>query len=269
MPKPETVKVGCAATNYRKGRPGSPDKIITAVVIHLIDGSLVGCDATFLNATLEIKRSAHYAVGKTGVIHEYVDEKDTAYHTGNVLQPTWGHLQKDAAGRFINPNYYTIGVEHEGRVNDEWTDAMYASSASLLRYFSETFPNLAHLERGVNVVMHREIRADKACPGFKVDLDRLIAEATSGASVIVQPLSAGAVVGGGVAVTPVVTTVRLNVRSAPNALATYLRTLDAGDNLTPLGFTRDGQAVNGNSNWYKIADKEFVWAGGTSQPNPT
>ena len=46
---------------------------------------------------------------------------------------------------------------------------MYASSAALLRGISSRCPALRILTRD-NVIMHREIRADKTCPGFKVDM---------------------------------------------------------------------------------------------------
>jgi hypothetical protein len=53
---------------------------------------------------------------------------------------------------------------------------MYTASAALLGALGTRFPALSSLNRR-NVVMHREIRASKTCPGFKVDLSRLILEA--------------------------------------------------------------------------------------------
>ena len=149
---------------------------ITAVVIHLIDGSQIGADATFLCNTLAQPRSAHYSVGRDGGVHQYVQETDTAYHAGVIVNPTWPGMRKTASGVYVNPNSYTIGIEHEGRPEDDWTDAMYASSAALLRAISARYPALQTLTRA-NVVMHREICAAKSCPGFKADLDRLIAAA--------------------------------------------------------------------------------------------
>ena len=146
---------------------------MTAVVIHIIYGSRIGADATFLDNALAVPRSAHYSVGVDGSVHQYVKECDTAFHAGVIVKPAWKGLRKSAAGEYVNPNVYTIGIEHEGTPEEEWTDAMYASSAAVLRGISSRYPALRILTRD-NVITHREIRADKTCPGFKVDMDRLI-----------------------------------------------------------------------------------------------
>lgn len=176
MNEAEIKWIGCAPNNYREGRP--PELEISAVVIHIIDGSLIGADATFLNNALESPRSAHYSVGCDGTVHQYVKESDTAFHAGVIVKPVWNGLRKTASGAFINPNSYTLGIEHEGKPYDDWTDAMYASSAALLKSISARYPALRTLTRD-NVIMHREIRADKTCPGFKVDMDLLIKEAAA------------------------------------------------------------------------------------------
>jgi N-acetyl-anhydromuramyl-L-alanine amidase AmpD len=176
MDTPSITWIGCATNNFRPGRPAGQE--ISAVVIHIIDGSQVGADATFLNDALSLVRSAHYSVGHDGAVHQYVKETDTAYHAGVISKPSWKGMKKTPSGGYVNPNYYTIGIEHEGRPDDEWTDAMYSSSAALLRSISVRYPALAKLTRD-NVIMHREIDGDKSCPGFKVNMDRLIAEASA------------------------------------------------------------------------------------------
>lgn len=172
MPTP--VWMGCAERNFRPGRPLHLS--IEAVVIHIIDGPLAVADSLFLNPSLEKPRSAHYAVGRDGTIHRYVHEEDTAFHAGLIVNPTWPGMKRAANGKFINPNFYTVGIEHEGGPHDDWTDAMYDASAWLLRELSGRHPGLAALTRA-NVVLHREIRATKTCPGFKLDVATLIAKA--------------------------------------------------------------------------------------------
>ncbi|MBV8845692.1 MAG: N-acetylmuramoyl-L-alanine amidase [Bryobacterales bacterium] len=176
MNGPEIKWIGCAPKNFRQGRPAGEE--ISTVVIHIIDGSQIGADATFLNNELAAARSAHYSVGRDGTVHQYVKESDTAYHAGVIANPTWTGMKKTPSGDFVNPNFYSIGIEHEGHPEDDWTDAMYASSAWLLRSISARYPSLKNLTRD-NVIMHRQIDGDKSCPGFKVDLDRLIAEASA------------------------------------------------------------------------------------------
>ena len=118
--------VGCAPENFRKGRPQG--HVPVAIVIHIMEGSLQGTDAWFRNPKAAV--SAHYGVGKTGTIHQYVEESDTAFHAGNAVGPT-AQLVKDRPG--VNPNYYTVGIEHEGFADTDWTDAMYAASSALIR----------------------------------------------------------------------------------------------------------------------------------------
>src|SRR4051812_2092827 len=97
------------AANFAPGRRGWRPE---AIVIHVMDGSLVGTDSWFNNRVSGV--SAHYGIGKDGEVHQYVKETDTAYHAGTIKNPTWSLIRKDAEGRYINPNYYTIGVEHAG-----------------------------------------------------------------------------------------------------------------------------------------------------------
>lgn len=249
---------GCAPRNFRTGRPGEME--IEAVVIHLIDGSLAGADATFPDNTLANPRSAHYAVGRSGVVHHYLQEEDTAYHAGVLKDPTWAALKKDANGRYINPNYYTIGIEHEGRPNDDWTVEMYASTAALLRRMADSHPKLKPLSRS-NVIMHREIRADTSCPGFKADLDRLIREAVGSPTPPVEEEPA------------VITTLTpVNLRaSRPAVSAPLVRVIPAQTLVHVIGsvtgdsvLDRRNKAV---SKWFQTLDGEYIWAGATDNPD--
>ena len=115
--------IGCPASNFRPGRPQGlrPE----AIVIHIIDGSFAAGESVFLDPTSQ--KSAHYAISKSGEIHQFVDENDTAFHAGVVVNPSWDLLK---AG--VNPNFYTIGIEHEGRPDDEWPEAQLSASATLL-----------------------------------------------------------------------------------------------------------------------------------------
>ena len=88
-----------------KGRGGFRPE---AVVIHIIEGTLGAADSWFRAPESEV--SAHYGIGRSGEIHQYVGEADTAFHAGRVWKPKWGKLKAK-----VNPNLYTIGIEHEGQ----------------------------------------------------------------------------------------------------------------------------------------------------------
>src|SRR5690242_841723 len=127
------IWIGCAAANFRKNRfivpLGTASEAVKftpeAIVIHVMDGTERGTDAWFGDASSHV--SAHYGVSKAGEVHQYVSEQDVAYHAGVVNSPSWPLLK---AG--VSPNLYTIGIEHEGTADSEWTDEQYAASAQLI-----------------------------------------------------------------------------------------------------------------------------------------
>jgi len=86
-------------------------------------GYLPGTDATFLNPANDV--SAHFGIGyRTSGgpvrISQYVDLSDSAWSNGNYdATGGWPLVKKTSAGTVINPNYYTISIEHEdGGPND-------------------------------------------------------------------------------------------------------------------------------------------------------
>lgn len=98
-----------ASCNYSNGR----NQAISAVTIHTVQGNYAGCISWFKNCAASV--SAHYVVRSSdGQVTQMVLEANTAWHVGS-------------------QNGYTIGIEHEGFVdNPAWyTTAMYAESAKL------------------------------------------------------------------------------------------------------------------------------------------
>lgn len=158
----QALWVGCAATNYRRGRPYGfqPE----AIVIHIMDGSFAAGESVFADATTQ--KSAHYGISKEGVVHQYVHESDTAFHAGIVVEPTWDLLKPG-----VNPNFYTVGIEHEGLAADVWTDAQLEASSSLVGEIAERWGILLDAE---HVIRHHQIRATKTCPGG-LDVAQLLA----------------------------------------------------------------------------------------------
>ncbi len=238
--------IGCAAGNFRKGRPFAfkPE----AIVIHIMDGSFASGEGVFLDATSQ--KSAHYGISKAGVIHQYVDEGDTAFHAGVVVNPTWPLLKPK-----VNPNFYTIGIEHEGRPDDIWPDALLQASAGLIGQIASTWNIALDVQ---HVIRHHEIRASKTCPGNKLtDTQTLLDLVPAGVHGNSIPASLA---------------VRLlrnsNLRSGePNTQAPILRVMLANTRITAAGFVM-GERVNGNPSWYKDIDGNFFWAGATDVPNP-
>lgn len=166
---------GAHHDNYGIARHGFK---VEAVVVHLMDGSLQGTDSWFGMGLAERQHaqpsasvsSAHYGIGKDGTLHQYVKEEDRAYHAGNVSGQTWTNPKIGV----INPNLWTVGIEHEGHPADPWPDAMYQTSASLI---AEIATRYGFSISRATVVGHHEIFKPKVCPGPNCDLDHLVAMA--------------------------------------------------------------------------------------------
>ena len=108
---PPAIWTPAASCNYSY-RNGTA---ITAVTIHDVEGSYAGCISWFQNCAASV--SAHYvARSSDGQITQMVLEVNKAWHVGS-------------------ENPYTIGIEHEGYVNQTgwYTMAMYQGSANLVR----------------------------------------------------------------------------------------------------------------------------------------
>ncbi len=159
---------GCSGKNFRAGRPAGFRP--TAIVIHISDGCLSSADAWFNNPEAQV--SAHYIVAKSGAIHQYVKEEDTAYHAGAPVNPTWKLLRPG-----VNANWYTIGIEHEGTAHDKpqdaWPEAQYQASAELVADIARRWAIPVDED---HIVLHREIHGDRSCPGFVFDRAKLLAK---------------------------------------------------------------------------------------------
>ncbi|NGZ60003.1 MAG: hypothetical protein CV081_05815 [Nitrospira sp. LK265] len=217
-----------------------------------MEGTLKGTDAWFSNEESEV--SAHYGVGKEGQIHQYVGESDQAWHAGRIVSPTWRLLKPD-----LNPNLYTIGIEHEGRADTLWSNALYDASARLIDEICRRWTIPCDRD---HIIGHREIRSDKTCPGFHVDLDKLVDMANEFQR---DPVTFNFIKKSGI----LKARADLNIRElAPTTATAVVRTIKKGWKLTYQGWTSNGMTVNGNAHWYKDSDDNYFWAGATDQPIP-
>jgi len=148
--------------NFRRIRR-SP---VSHIILHIMDGTLAGTDSWFSNPASQV--SAHYGIGRNGELRRYVAEESEAWHCGRILNPKVA-LLRDAAGNWINPNAYTIGIEVEGRASEPVHLVQYYVLALLLRDVASRYGIPLTEDR---VWLHREVYAAKSCPGL---LDRGLA----------------------------------------------------------------------------------------------
>lgn len=132
--------------NHYSGRHGYQ---VTHITLHIMVGYLAGTDSTFANQSSQA--SAHYGIGATGEIHQYVSEANGSYSDANYAS-----------------NCSTISIEHEGGMAQGavCTQACIDASARLCADIARRYgwDHLWHDGLKGNVWLHREIPGtDHAC----------------------------------------------------------------------------------------------------------
>ena len=109
-----------SSPNYTSGRRG---RKIIAIVNHITAGLMPGTLNWLQNPTA--MASTHYLVTKAGVVYQLVKDEDTAWHAGIVNKPSWSLYDGS------NPNYYTLGIEHEALAGESLTETQYQATLEL------------------------------------------------------------------------------------------------------------------------------------------
>lgn len=172
---PNIIQKPIVTSNYFKGRfdvtqfPVVPD----VIVIHVAVATMQGTFNTFNNPAEQ--KSSHYCIGENGDIWQFVQDENTAWHAGFVKNPT-ARLVLERMGKYPTPNSYTIGIENSGEypgdtTPGDFTDTQYQANGWLVAQLSKKW-NIP-LDRD-HVIGHKEIRADKTCPGKLVSVQRII-----------------------------------------------------------------------------------------------
>lgn len=186
---PFAVKRPISADNFSVGRQGQSVK---AVVLHVVAGHMANVFNVFNGQARPV--SAHFCVGKDGRIEQYVSIDDTAYGNGLAwvdshwaknrgtqqdpkwipVVPTWQDLIPG-----VNPNAYTISIEHDGDYQDEWTPEMYEANNRLLQWLAQQ-TDLTYVPHRT-LIGHCEIdTVDKVnCPGPHVNYEQIAADANA------------------------------------------------------------------------------------------
>lgn len=127
-----------------------------AIVIHKSEGSFESCIGWFMNPLSKV--SAHYIIDHDGKTVKLVEEHNIAWHAGVIAQPSW-KLLKIAT----NPNLYTIGIELAGYAKDDTSADQTLALAHLIVDIAKRWDIPIDDQ---HIIFHREIRANKTCPGM-------------------------------------------------------------------------------------------------------
>ncbi|MGH2584240.1 MAG: N-acetylmuramoyl-L-alanine amidase [Dehalococcoidia bacterium] len=170
MERPEITWIGAHPDNFERGRDGVA---FEAIVVHIAEGSLAGIDSWFNDP--RARASTHFAVGKGGAIHQYIDLADTAYGHGAIEPGYTARLideNRRQDGVAISPNRWAVGIEHEGRSGDAMTRPQFDASTRLAAWLfaAVLIPGGATgvaIDRD-HVLRHGEIspRSRARCPGY-------------------------------------------------------------------------------------------------------
>jgi len=147
-----------------------------AIVDHIMEGTLAGTDSWFANPASKV--SSHFGVGKNGEIHQYVDLKNHAWANGSLNKPTWPLLIPG-----VNPNYYTVSIEHEGKSGEVMPEAQYQATLALHRWLIATLGIPVTRD---NIIGHHRIDSvnKSRCPGTGFPWDRLFKDLQGGSDVL-------------------------------------------------------------------------------------
>lgn len=156
MNKPTVKQVPAHTNNYSTS---SYKK--TGIVLHWMVGTLSGTDKVFQDPNRQA--STQYGIGATGEIHQYVDDKYTAYHAG-----------------VSQYNRASIGIEHEGGylVNGQRvkpSPECHQASAKLVAWLCKTHGIPCNRQ---SIIKHSETGYATQCCG-SLDIDWIISEANN------------------------------------------------------------------------------------------
>jgi hypothetical protein len=115
--------------NFATGRKGYKP---LAIINHIMEGTLAGTDDWFSKPESQV--SSHYGIGRNGEVHQYVKEEDTAWANGRKLEPNEAWIANFPVD--VNPNLWTISIEHEGYPDQPLTPEQTAATIELQRYLT-------------------------------------------------------------------------------------------------------------------------------------
>jgi len=193
------------------------------VVCHIQQGTQSSTDGWFKNPQSQV--SAHYGIGVTGAIYQWVREEDSAWANGIVnvsgVTPAWlTSLSKQG----VNINTVTISLEHEGYSGNAMPEAQYQASLWVQKQIIQRY-NIP-LDRD-HIIGHYQVDYinKSGCPGSGFPWSRLMIDLNNWATDTSQNTG-----GGGNVTTPTDSTaIQLNGHTVGHGfLARYLE-LGGGD----------------------------------------
>jgi N-acetyl-anhydromuramyl-L-alanine amidase AmpD len=137
---------------------------ISAFVIHMTEGSFESAVNWCNDQKSQV--SYHFIIDEQGNDNCIVMPENTAWHAGKRVES-----KKYTEYLGVNANLTTIGIALAGFAENGPTIKQITKCAELIKYLANYY-NIK-LDR-TTVIPHNDIRADKICPGDKVEINPLL-----------------------------------------------------------------------------------------------
>ncbi|WP_438447403.1 N-acetylmuramoyl-L-alanine amidase [Gorillibacterium sp. sgz5001074] len=172
---PEIIWKGNEHTN-KESRYGV---VPICIVDHISTSTMYSMDSWFTDPKND-GSSAHFGVGKDGMIHQYVKIEDNAWAQGLPVAKIPLSPAPIVRDMNCNPNLYCVSIEHEG-TDGELTEEQFKATVWLHRYIMQYINDKWNpgMDLGsYNVLGHYQVDPWRRpnCPGPKFPWDRLRAE---------------------------------------------------------------------------------------------
>lgn len=122
------------ARNYTRGRNGHSVRVI---INHIAQGT--DLDGWFTRDSRNTSSSSHFGIYQDGSVRQYVRLSDTAWANGIDFSDGYNAYKSNLSywwvkwcwDNWVNPNYVTISIEHQGFSGQPITEAQYQASLKL------------------------------------------------------------------------------------------------------------------------------------------
>ncbi len=177
--KNKILNAGNEYTNFSSREGTIPDIIVN----HISQGSKESCIDWFTSIKNN-KSSAHFLVCKNGEIYQFVKIEDMAWGNGLFLKDIKKAKSEKVKNRNVNPNKYTVSIEHEGIYEDSkgnLTKKQFLSSIWLHKYIIDyvyyKYKKIISVDRK-SIIGHYEIDPVRKpyCPGEDFPFKEIINE---------------------------------------------------------------------------------------------
>lgn len=134
--------------SFRHGRGGLP---IRTIMLHSSCGRVAGDIPTLTGHDPNHNVSCHWYIDRAGNVRHLVDNHDTAYHAGEVINPEYSNAQSIG----IEMEHFDPDDEHPH--GEDWPEAQVRACAALVAGLWQAFPGVVHIVHHSDAAPRRKV----------------------------------------------------------------------------------------------------------------